>query len=77
MVTVVTRTDAEEVSDDGVDGDSLLEGPSDGGSIINARGGITPGQCLTNCGGNRLLKEKSRQLNIQVGDGSLRSFEVD
>ena len=47
---VVRGPDAEKISHNGVDDDSFLEGPSNGGSIITAGGGGPPGRCLENPG---------------------------
>ena len=70
-MTFVRGPDAEEISNNGVDGGSFLEGPVNGGSILTARGVSKPGGCLANPGENRLLKDQGRQLKIRVGDSSL------
>ena len=76
-MTVVSRPDAKDIRDNGVDGESLLEGPIDGGIDITARGGGQPGQCPANLGVNRPLKDQVHQLQIRVGDGTLRVVEAD
>ena len=71
MVTVLRGPNAEDISYNWVDGCSFLEGPIDGCIIITAQGKSATGRGLVNTKENRLSKEQSLQLEIQVGDSPL------
>ena len=71
MATVFRGPNTEEISYSRVDGGSFLEGPIDGWSIINSQGGSAPGRGLGNPEENRLSKDQSLQLEIQVGNITL------
>ena len=71
MVTVVRGPNVEDISYNRVDGGIFLEGPIDGWIIITAHGGSAPGWGLGNPKENRLSKDQSLQLEIQVGNITL------
>ena len=69
--------DTEEISDHGVDGGGLPEGPGDSGGVVAPGEGGTPGGGVVHKGKGGLLKDKGGKFQIRIGDTTCRVGKAD
>ena len=71
------RPDTEEISDHGVDGGGLPEGPRDSGGVVAPGEGGTPGGGGVHKGEGGLLKDKGGKFEIRICDATCRVRKAD